>query len=520
MSTKYLIYFLCGTLGFQSANAWEGIVSGTTPDQVALFDTTSDTFSSFVSLPANSLAAVITPDGTRIYTADSSPEGVTVIDVATNTIITTIPTAAGPGAFDILVNPLGTLVYVSNFTSGYITVVDTTTNSVVTDIYVGGNLGALSITPDSSTLYVSNFSFGGVIVIDTATNTVSNAIATGYVPGMISITPDGSKAFVGNSYSDTLSVIDLATQTVTNTITFPLGSGPYGSSILPNGITLYVASINDNTISVIDVASELITSTITLSDLPFWLVSTPDSRTVYVINETNDNVTPIDVATNTAGTPFGGAGGNLQDIVMSADQAPVAIFTTTPQVVGVPTAFDASGSYSPVGTVDFYDWDFGDGTLASTPSPLINHTYTTAGSFNVTLRVTNSAGTSTFKVFSSRFMSNNGGASAESTIAIEALPTPPSYLIGFQQRCQNPFHIDITNVLEWDAPVEGWSPASYKIYRDAGLTDLIGTVPGTAPRKFFDHNRLSHSSYTYYVVSVSTTGAFSDPATVTIFPVY
>ena len=499
-----------------TATAWNGIVSGTTPDQVAIFDTGTNTFNTFIPLPATSLASVISPDGTRIYTANSSPDGVTVIDAATNTIIATIPTTVGPGAFDIIINPSGTRVYVSNEAAGYVTVIDTTNNTVITDIFVGGSLGALSITPDSSTVYVGNFSFGGIIAIDTATNTVGTAIATGIAPGMISITPDGIKAFVCNLFSDTISVIDLASQVVTNTITLPGGAGPYGSSILPNGVTLYVANIYNNTIAVIDVAGEFITTTIPLADLPFWVVSTPDSATVYVINETNDNVTPIDVATNTAGTPFSGAGGNLQDIVMSPDPAPVAIFSTTPQLVGVPTVFDASDSFSPIGTIVSYAWDFGDGTIAVTPSPFISHTYAIAGAYNVTLRVTNSAGTSTFQIFSSRFMSNNGGPSAARTQTIESLPTSPSYLIGYQDRFQTPSRINIINVLEWNPPVEGWMPVYYKIFRDPSLTDLIRTVPGDAPHKFFDHNRHSHTNYTYYVVSVSSTGALSDPVSLTI----
>jgi len=499
-----------------TATAWNGIVSGTTPDQVAIFDTGTNTFNSFIPIAATSLASVISPDGTRIYTADSTPDGVTVIDAATNTIITTIPTTVGPGAFDIITNPSGTRIYVSNEASGYVTVIDTTTNTVITDIFVGGNLGALSITPDSSTVYVSNFSFGGVIAIDTATNTVGTAIATGSTPGMIAITPDGIKAFVCNFLSDSISIIDLASQVVTNTISFPSGSGPYGSSILPNGVTLYVASINDSMITVIDVASESIMTTIALSDLPFWVVSTPDSEKIYVINETNDNVTPIDVDTNTVGTPFNGAGGNLQDITMSPDPAPVAIFSATPQLVGVPTTFDASDSFSPIGTIVSYAWDFGDGTIAITPSPLIDHTYDNAGSYDVTLRVKNSSGTSTFQIFSSRFMSNNGGPSAERTHTIESLPTPPSHVVGYQNRFQTPYRIDIINVIKFNPPVEGWTPVAYRIFRDPGLTDLIHTIPEEAPLKFFDHNRHSHTDYTYYIVSVSSSGAISGPVSLTI----
>jgi len=499
-----------------TATGWNGIVSGATPDQVAIFDTESNTFGAFIPLAATSQASVISPDGTRIYTADSSPDGVTVIDAATNTIITTIPTTVGPGAFDMITNPSGNRIYVSNEASGYVTVIDTTTNTVITDIFVGGSLGALSITPDSSTVYVGNFSFGGIIAIDTATNSLGTAIATGIAPGMISITPDGIKAFVCNLFSDTVSVIDLASQSVTNTINLPFGAGPYGSSILPNGVTLYVTNIYNDTISVIDVGGEIITGTIPLSDQPFWIVSTPDSEKLYIINLINDNVTPIDVATNTVGIPLSAGSGNLLDIVMSPDPAPVAIFSATPQLVGIPTLFDASDSFSPIGTIDSYAWDFGDGTIAITPSSLISHTYVMAGVYNVTLRVTNSAGTSTFQIFSSRFMSNNGGPSAARTQTIESLPTPPIYLIGYQDRFQTPSRINIINVLKWNPPVEGWIPLSYKIFRDPALTDLIHTIPGNAPRKFFDHNRHSHTDYTYYVVSCSSTGALSDPVSLTI----
>lgn len=42
------------------------------------------------------------------------------------------------------------------------------------------------------------------------------------------------------------------------------------------------------------------------------------------------------------------------------------------------------------GSLFSWQWDFGDGTLAT--GPTVSHTYTTAGSFNITLKVTNSFG--------------------------------------------------------------------------------------------------------------------------------
>lgn len=497
---------------------WDAIVSATTPNGVALFNTTTNSFDAFIPLLPSSLASVMTPDGKIIYTADSSIPGVTVIDAATHAILTNIPTSVGPGAFDIIVNPSGTRVYLSNNLSGFVTVVDTATNTVVTDIFVGQNLGPLSITPDGSTVYVSNFTYGNVTAIDTATNVLGISISTGITPGMISITPDGTKAFVCNLFSDTISVIDLASQTVVNSIASPSGAGPYGSSILPNGLTMYVANLNNSTVSVVDVASEMITDTIVLPvELrPFWVASTPDSKTVYLINESNNQLTPIDVATNTVGVPFGEVATNLQDIVISPDPAPVAQFTFVPQPIGVATLFDASPSLSPIGTIVSYGWDFGDGVTTMTSSPFIAHTYNASEVFTVTLTVTNSAGTSTGKVFSSRFMSNAGAPSAVRSQPIQAILLPPSDLKGIQTRCRFASQTDIVNLLSWSPAAVGERAVSYEIFSDAALQQLIGVVSANGALVFADHNREKKVVYTYYVVSVSATGGRSLPAMVAI----
>jgi len=510
--------------------SWKGIISGINQDAITLFDTATNTIDTIIPLPADSLAAIITPDGTKIYAADSDLANVNVIDVATNTIIGNIPTpVAGIGAFDIIVSPDGKRVYISNTNSGYVTAIDTTTNTVVADIFVAPGLGSLSITPDGKTVYVSNFNFGNVTTIDTATNTVGVSIITGATPGMIAITPDGTTAYVANSGSDTISIIDVATNIVINTIVFPAGSGPYGSFILPNGTTMYVANINNATVSVVDIATNSIVDTIPFlpGSQPFWVVSTPDSKKIYVINENTDDVTPIDVATNTAGPSFANISGEIQDIVMSPDQAPVAFFSVNVQPSGLPTQFNASASISPIGTISSYAWDFGDGTTLITNLPIVNHTYSSTGSFNVLLTVTNSAGTSTSKVFSSRFMSNNGGPTASLSQIINipppiipppSPPSPPTNVKGFQKSCRYPTQTDLINVIKWNPPSTGVLPVAYRIYRDAAMTDLIAIVPASGPLIFEDHNRKKNKKYTYFILSVSATGTISSTVSVTIKP--
>lgn len=501
-------------------DSWNGIISGINQDAITLFDTANNTINGTIPLPSDSLSAIITPDGTRIYAAASDQGLVYVIDVATNTIITNIPTpVAGPGAFDIIVSPDGQRVYLSNITSGFVTVIDTVSNTVVTDILLSPGLSSLSITPDGATVYVGNFNSGVITPIDTASFIPGTSIPVGFTPGAIVTTPDGSTAYSTSAFTinNNITIIDVASQSAIGTIPFPLGAGPYGAFILPIGGTMYVANLENDTVSVVDISINNIIDTINVvpGSRPFWVVSTPDSKKVYVLNETTDDVTPIDVATNTAGPNFANIPGQVQDVVMSPDPAPVASFVGSIQPPGIATVFNASASLSPIGTIISYEWDFGDGVMVVTASPIVNHIYATIGSFNVTLRVTNSAGTSTSKVFSSRFMSNNGGPTA---IVSQVFPAPPSNAVGRQECCRYPTQTDIINIITWNPPLTGIPPVEYRIYRDASLTDLIATIPASGPLLFSDHNRLPDTTYTYYLVSVSSDGLLSSYISITIEP--
>ncbi len=134
------------------------------------------------------------------------------------------------------------------------------------------------------------------------------------------------------------------------------------------------------------------------------------------------------------------------------------------------------------------------------------------------LTVTNSAGTSTSKVFSSRFMSNNGSPTANISQNINIPPSPPTDAKGFQKSCRYPTQTDLINVIKWRPPSNGELPVAYRIYTDAALTDLVATIPASGDLKFEDHNRKKKKNYTYFIVSVSAVGTISSSVSVTIKP--
>ena len=95
----------------------------------------------------------------------------------------------------------------------------------------------------------------------------------------------------------------------------------------------------------------------------------------------------------------------------------------------IPVAFDGSRSSDPDGGVLFYAWDFGDGTQGTGINP--THSYATAGDYSVTLRVTDSAGSTSAATTASVSIRNSdsgGGGRAGGALLLGLL------LAGFARR--------------------------------------------------------------------------------------
>jgi len=75
-------------------------------------------------------------------------------------------------------------------------------------------------------------------------------------------------------------------------------------------------------------------------------------------------------------------------------KAPIAGFTYSPEFpkVDETVTFNASNSYDPNGYIANYIWDFGDGNITTTTTPIITHAYTTTGVYTIILTITDNDG--------------------------------------------------------------------------------------------------------------------------------
>lgn len=86
----------------------------------------------------------------------------------------------------------------------------------------------------------------------------------------------------------------------------------------------------------------------------------------------------------------------IQSLTVNSVSPPTASFTASPTTIGtgVPVFFDAAASTVSGGrTIVSYAWNFGDGSaVVTTPTPNTSHPFAAAGTYTVTLIVTDSAG--------------------------------------------------------------------------------------------------------------------------------
>ncbi len=227
-------------------------VSGSNPVRVSV-DRNVNNFSNLYAqfkIPVGGQPFSLTVSNNKIYVVNSFSNNVSVIDLITGLVLTTIPVELSP-KFSV---SIGNKVYVSNQSSDTVSVIDTVTDTVVDTINTGTDPFRLVIVGNK--LYVANNTDSTISVVNTNTDNVISTISVGINPD--SFTMLGNKLYVSNQSSDTVSVIDTVTDTVIETIV--VGDGP--SNIISYGNKVYVSNGLGGTISVIDSISDTVTDTI------------------------------------------------------------------------------------------------------------------------------------------------------------------------------------------------------------------------------------------------------------------
>jgi len=258
------------------------------------------------------------PAISRTYVANNLGGTVSVIDDATNTVLTTINLGVGshPGTVGVDTNTNRVFVVRDN-TAAFddsVAVIDgtpgsPTENTVVATIPVFGRyLGAantMAVNPTTHRVYIPSFDPGGqVVVIDGVSNSLLTPISVAANPLSAAYDPIHNRVYIGHgSYfmRSQLTIIDAATHAVSNGPN--VGIGQYELGVNPGTHTLYVHKGDPSRgspygVAVVDTNTNTLTTTISGGSHAYGGIGVdPATDRIYAADLALDAVRIIDGAT-------------------------------------------------------------------------------------------------------------------------------------------------------------------------------------------------------------------------------
>ncbi|MEX2255101.1 MAG: cytochrome D1 domain-containing protein [Acidimicrobiia bacterium] len=177
--------------------------------------------------------ADFTADGATMIASCEFSGFVVRIDLATFQVTGELEVGGEP--IDVRISPDGSVFYVANHVKngGGVSVVDPATMTETSFIPTAAGAHGLYPSRDATQLYVTNRAAGSVTVLDFATGApvTTWTIDGGGSPDMGGVSADGTQFWVSGRYDDVVYVFDTATGGLLAKI--PVGHGPHGLAIFP-----------------------------------------------------------------------------------------------------------------------------------------------------------------------------------------------------------------------------------------------------------------------------------------------
>jgi YVTN family beta-propeller protein len=314
--------------------------------------------------PASVEGAQTAPSDTTalLYVANQNGAVVSVIDMASNTVVATVDLqalgfSATAKPHHIVVEPDGSAWYVSLIAENHVLKFDRA-NQLVGQVEFE-RPGMMALDPASDLLYVGR-SMAAVNppqrigIVDRTTMELDEVDVFFPRPHAIAVSPSGR--FV---YSASLALNQLgAYDTETDAVELETVDGPTHTfvqfALTPDGNTLFATGQLTGTLLVFDVSQSpdiQLTGTIQLGHQPWHPVITPDGRLLYVGNKDDNSVSVVDLETLTVVTTITGRGlAEPHGSAVSADGKYVYISNRNLKGAYMPTE-QQDGGEGPVGTV-------------------------------------------------------------------------------------------------------------------------------------------------------------------------
>ncbi|HEX2911012.1 MAG TPA: beta-propeller fold lactonase family protein [Chloroflexia bacterium] len=238
-----------------------------------------------------------------VWVANESGNSISVIDTASNQILTTLTGVEGP--HNLQVSPDGKSVWAVSGHASLAAMIDPVTYKLHGTVPTGKEPAHIVLAPDGKTAYTTNGADNTVTAIDVASMKAIAQIPAGKYPHGLRPSPDGKWLYVANAKDTTLSVIETATNTKVADI--QVGQSPVQVGFSPDGKYVYFSLNGENALGKVEVATRKLVGKVKVGNGPVQVFVTPDNKSVLVANQgTKDNpgttASIVDTATFTLKT--------------------------------------------------------------------------------------------------------------------------------------------------------------------------------------------------------------------------
>lgn len=250
----------------------------------------------------------------RAYVVSNASNEVFVFDYNTLEPIGSLDTTVRPGAVNgnhmAMVTPDGTKVYTTAADEDALVIIDAETLSVTQTLPIGAHATHMALRAGTSELWIMAEDDNTVVVLDTETDTVTHTLTDPSFATPHFAQFSGGYAYVPNIAGNQISVIDLATYTVVETLV-PEGltagacaADPCGfadAQISPSGV-LFASHIESGRVVVYDTLAQTRLPDVVVGLLPWSAFVDPfsDDGAAFVPSWATETISRVDVAGDAA----------------------------------------------------------------------------------------------------------------------------------------------------------------------------------------------------------------------------
>jgi YVTN family beta-propeller protein len=290
---KYVVpLFLC-LWGFNSSAQSRAYATNEGAGTISVIDVATDAVISTIETGGKPRGLAVCKSSKKLYVTEQTKSQLWVVDPVKGVIEQRVQLGESPEA--VYCSPNGDWLGVANEGSNSISFIHTQRLKVEFDIVVQGKNPEHGVfSPDGKLMLVSAEEADQVDILDIEKRKQVGSIKVGERPRGIAFSPDGKKAYVAVESASLLVAIDMTERKVVGKQA--VGKRTSGVIVSPDGAFLFATNGGDANVSMVDTANFKVVENIAIGQRPWNMSFSPDGLKLYIASGRSGSVSVVDVA--------------------------------------------------------------------------------------------------------------------------------------------------------------------------------------------------------------------------------